>query len=129
MTIRSSFHALVFGSVFLVLAAPSAALAAEVRNGTAAVVAPGETVNDDLFTTGQTVTIAGRVVGDVYAAGGTVVVTGTVDGDLIAGGVRSILNYAPTAVPVPERIQIKNIDPVLALQSMTFYLKNGSPLK
>ncbi|MPZ49772.1 MAG: redox-sensing transcriptional repressor Rex [Dehalococcoidia bacterium] len=45
--------------------------------------------------------------------------------DLIAGGVRSILNYAPTSVPVPERVQIKNIDPVLALQSMTFYLKNG----
>jgi redox-sensing transcriptional repressor len=48
---------------------------------------------------------------------------------LIEGGVRSILNYAPTAVPVPERIQIKNIDPVLALQSMTFYLKNGAQLK
>jgi redox-sensing transcriptional repressor len=48
--------------------------------------------------------------------------------DLIAGGVRSILNYAPTAVPVPERVQIKNIDPVLALQSMTFYLKNSAPL-
>ena len=25
---------------------------------------------------------------------------------------------------VPEPVQIKNIDPVLALQSMTFYLKN-----
>ncbi|HLF76756.1 MAG TPA: redox-sensing transcriptional repressor Rex [Dehalococcoidia bacterium] len=50
-------------------------------------------------------------------------------GELIAGGVRSILNYAPIAVPVPERIQIKNIDPVLSLQSMTFYLKNGAPLK
>jgi redox-sensing transcriptional repressor len=49
--------------------------------------------------------------------------------DLIAGGVRSILNYAPTSVPVPEMVQIKNIDPVLALQSMTFYLKNGGPLK
>jgi redox-sensing transcriptional repressor len=48
--------------------------------------------------------------------------------DLIAGGVRSILNYAPTAVPVPDRVQIRNIDPVLALQSMTFYLKNGVPL-
>jgi redox-sensing transcriptional repressor len=49
--------------------------------------------------------------------------------DLVAGGVRSILNYAPIAVPVPERVQIRNIDPVLALQSMTFYLKNGQPLK
>ena len=48
--------------------------------------------------------------------------------DLVAGGVRSILNYAPTSVPVPEMVQIRNIDPVLALQSMTFYLKNGAPL-
>ena len=64
----------------------------------------------------------GIVAVPAAAAGGII-------GDLIAGGVRSILNYAPTAVPVPERIQIKNIDPVLALQSMTFYLKNGAPLK
>jgi redox-sensing transcriptional repressor len=56
-------------------------------------------------------------------------VAGDIITDLIDGGVHSILNYAPTAVPVPERIQIKNIDPVLALQSMTFYLKNGAPLK
>jgi redox-sensing transcriptional repressor len=49
--------------------------------------------------------------------------------DLVAGGVRSILNYAPVAVPVPERVEIKNIDPVLALQSMTFYLKNTPVLK
>ncbi len=48
--------------------------------------------------------------------------------ELVLGGVRSILNYAPTAVQVPERVQIKNVDPVLALQSMTFYLKNGVPL-
>ena len=44
--------------------------------------------------------------------------------DLIAGGVRSILNYSASSIPVPERVQIRNIDPVLALQSMTFYLKN-----
>jgi redox-sensing transcriptional repressor len=56
-------------------------------------------------------------------------VAGPIINDLIAGGIRSILNYAPTSVPVPERVQIKNIDPVLALQSMTFYLKNGVPLK
>jgi redox-sensing transcriptional repressor len=53
---------------------------------------------------------------------------GPIIADLIAGGVRSILNYAPTAVPVPERVQVKNIDPVLALQSMTFYLKSNTQL-
>ena len=44
---------------------------------------------------------------------------------LVDGGVRSILNYAPMAVAVPERVQVRNIDPVLSLQSMTFYLKNN----
>jgi len=53
---------------------------------------------------------------------------GRIISQLIAGGVRSILNYAPTAVPVPEGIQIKNIDPVLALQSMTYYLKGEGAL-
>ena len=54
---------------------------------------------------------------------------GPIINELIDGGIRSILNYAATSVPVPETVQIKNIDPVLALQSMTFYLKNGGPTK
>ena len=41
---------------------------------------------------------------------------------LVECGVRAILNYAPTAPQVPEGIRIRNIDPVLALQSMTYYL-------
>ena len=45
----------------------------------------------------------------------------------VEGGIRAILNYAPTSVSVPGNVEVKNIDPVLALQSMTFYLKtNGS---
>jgi redox-sensing transcriptional repressor len=43
---------------------------------------------------------------------------------LIAGGVRSILNYAPVGIQVPTNVRLKSIDPVLALQSMTFYLKS-----
>jgi redox-sensing transcriptional repressor len=42
---------------------------------------------------------------------------------LVEGGIRAILNYAPTSVAVPSTVEVKNIDPVLALQSMTFYLK------
>jgi cytoskeletal protein CcmA (bactofilin family)/uncharacterized Tic20 family protein len=94
MNIRSSFQALVLGSVLLVLALPSAAMAAEVRNDTTAVVAPSETINDDLFAAGQTVTVAGRVIGDVYATGQTVVVTGTVDGDLIAAAQQVVVDGA-----------------------------------
>jgi redox-sensing transcriptional repressor len=45
---------------------------------------------------------------------------------LVQGGIRAILNYAPTSFSVPETVEVKNIDPVLALQSMTFYLKTTS---
>lgn len=45
---------------------------------------------------------------------------------LVEGGIRAILNYAPTSVSVPETVEVKNIDPVLALQSMTFYLKTSA---
>jgi redox-sensing transcriptional repressor len=41
---------------------------------------------------------------------------------LIEGGVRAILSYAPITLNVPPGIHIEYIDPVMALQSMTFYL-------
>lgn len=43
---------------------------------------------------------------------------------LVAGGVQGILNYAPVAPQVPVGIVMRNIDPVLSLQSMTFYMKD-----
>ncbi|MEO8754735.1 MAG: redox-sensing transcriptional repressor Rex [Casimicrobiaceae bacterium] len=45
---------------------------------------------------------------------------------LVQSGVRAILNYAPIAAHVPPHVHIKDIDPVLSLQSMTFYLKNDA---
>jgi redox-sensing transcriptional repressor len=42
---------------------------------------------------------------------------------LVKCGVRSILNYAPISARVPDGIKIRDIDPVLSLQSMTYYLK------
>lgn len=50
--------------------------------------------------------------------------------NLTASGIKAILNYAPTTTLVPEDVRVRNIDPVLALQSMTFHLKNihtGNP--
>ena len=41
---------------------------------------------------------------------------------LVACGVKAIVNYAPTTPLVRKGIRIENIDPVLALQSMTYYL-------
>jgi redox-sensing transcriptional repressor len=43
---------------------------------------------------------------------------------LIKCGVRAILNYAPIAAQVPRGVYLKRVEPVLALQSMTYYLKN-----
>ncbi len=43
---------------------------------------------------------------------------------LVECGIRAILNYAPTTPQVPPDVNIRNIDPVLSLQSMTFYLAN-----
>ena len=42
---------------------------------------------------------------------------------LVRAGVRGILNYAPVAPYVPKGVVVRNIDPVLSLQSMTYYLK------
>ncbi len=45
---------------------------------------------------------------------------------LVDAGVRSILNYAPLSPQAPQGVKVMNIDPVLAMQSMTYYLKNPS---
>ncbi len=41
---------------------------------------------------------------------------------LVRGGVRAILNYAPRAVQVPDGVELRQIDPVIAMQSMTYHL-------
>jgi redox-sensing transcriptional repressor len=46
---------------------------------------------------------------------------------LVEAGVKAILNYAPIAAHVPAGVHVRQIDPVLALQSMTYYLKGDSP--
>lgn len=42
---------------------------------------------------------------------------------LTRGGVRAILNYTPTRMQVPEEVELKHINPVIFLQSMTYHLK------
>ena len=53
--------------------------------------------------------------------------TQTVIDQLVECGVRAILNYAPVNAQVPDGIRVRSIDPVLALQSMTYYLTEGGP--
>ena len=43
---------------------------------------------------------------------------------LVEHGIKGILNYAPVAPVVPKHVTMRNIDPVLSLQSMTFYMKD-----
>lgn len=44
---------------------------------------------------------------------------------LVAGGVEAILNYAPIHLRTPEHVTIREVDPVGAMQSMTYYLSRG----
>ena len=41
----------------------------------------------------------------------------------VEAGIGAILNYAPITTHAPDHVKIQNIDPVISLQSMTFYLK------
>jgi redox-sensing transcriptional repressor len=42
---------------------------------------------------------------------------------LVECGIKAILNYAPIAPQVPNDVRVRNIDPVLGLQTMTYHLK------
>ena len=44
---------------------------------------------------------------------------------LVSCGIQSIMNYAPIAPFVPDLVKIRSIDPVLILQSMTYYLRSN----
>ena len=44
---------------------------------------------------------------------------------LVECGIKTILSYAPAAIQTPPDVHIRTIDPVLALQSMTYYLSTA----
>lgn len=48
---------------------------------------------------------------------------GVID-SLVRCGVKAILNYAPIPADTPAGVELRQIDPVVALQSMTFHLKS-----
>ena len=41
---------------------------------------------------------------------------------LLQAGVRALLNYAPITLKVPDGVWVRQMDPLVALQSMTYYL-------
>ncbi|HLH23529.1 MAG TPA: hypothetical protein VK066_13490 [Chloroflexota bacterium] len=67
-------------------AATTPAQAMEFRSGDTVTVPAGTTIDDDLFATGQTITIDGQVNGEVFAFGQTVTVSGAIQHDLITAG-------------------------------------------
>jgi redox-sensing transcriptional repressor len=42
---------------------------------------------------------------------------------LVKAGIRAILNYAPISLNVPSDIHVENLDPIIVLQHMTYYLE------
>jgi len=82
--------ALVVGTLWALV--PATAYGAEIRQGDAVVVPPGETIDDDLYAFGQTVTIQGTINGDLIAAGQAVTVAGAVTGDVMAAGSNVIVS-------------------------------------
>ena len=45
---------------------------------------------------------------------------------LVSSGVRAILNYASTRVVAPPGVELRHINPILFLQSMTYHLKQAA---
>ena len=65
---------------------PSLALGADARGNETVTVGATETLNDDLYAVGETITVNGTVNGDVIVLSGRVTVTGTVNGSVWAAG-------------------------------------------
>jgi cytoskeletal protein CcmA (bactofilin family) len=70
--------------VAALVASGGQAAAADIRSGDTITVGAGETIDDDLYAFGGTISVLGTVRGDVIAFSGTVIIGGTVTGDVIA---------------------------------------------
>jgi len=47
--------------------------------------------------------------------------------DLVAAGVKSILNFAPTVISVPEGVSLRKVDLAVEMQILSFYEQHASP--
>jgi len=50
----------------------------------------------------------------------------TVADELVAAGVRSILNFAPTVISVPEGVSLRKVDLAVEMQILSFYQRHGA---
>jgi len=79
-------------SVGAFLGTTDRAYATDFRGDTTIVLGENEVVDDDLFISGETVTINGTVKGDLFATGTVVTINGHVEGSLFAAGRTIVLN-------------------------------------
>jgi cytoskeletal protein CcmA (bactofilin family) len=70
----------------LVLLSSTPIEAAEFKTGKEVTIAKDEVIDDDLYMTGETMTVRGIVRGDVVASGKMVRIEGVVEGDVMAAG-------------------------------------------
>ncbi len=70
-----------------------------------------------------------RVVADNEIAIGVITTPApaaqSVADELIAAGVRSILNFAPTVLTVPEHVSLRKVDLAVEMQILSFYQQHG----
>lgn len=83
---------LVLTMVLALLCVPVVALAAEFKSEQSYTLPENEVVSDDLFVSGQAITIDGTIDGDLFAAGTNVKINGTVKGSVFAGGQTVTIN-------------------------------------
>ena len=88
----------------------------------------GETIGD---LTVVSVDQLESVVGEGQVAVGIVATTPSAAQDvadrLVAAGVRSILNFAPVVLTVPDGVSLRNVDLSMELQVLTFYQHQAHP--
>lgn len=90
-TFRLLLAIVAIAALLKVLDSPWRAEAAEFRSGDQPAIGSGETIDDDLYIAGGTVTISGRVTGDVVIAAGEIDIPGRIDGSLqVLGGTVAI---------------------------------------
>jgi len=72
--------------LLLIATSPVVSTAASFRSGQQVSLSTTESINENLYVAGGTITSAGAVVGDLLVAGGTIIVSGPVSADLAAAG-------------------------------------------
>ncbi len=84
MTIYS--RPLGIGLLLIALCVPSFVIAAEMRTGDEAVFQKDETINEDLYLLGGSISSNGSLRGDLITFGGNILINGPILGDITAGG-------------------------------------------